>query len=233
MKRRDILAAGIGGAALSWLGRACKIESGSKPGGPTGPDVPQPVCGLTDGRSLYDDFDGGGNLQTFDGQPLAVAGELSSKIWGATYGTEILDDPILRSLFSVVDENGRTSRHSRRLLVLGATDVHLETPDGLLPIEKGRVYGAAESIAAGPRGYVLKVTNLFQFSPKFFIKIRLTNPELMDFSDFKSFSADTLLSSASTGNLCGAGLDYQYDDPRAAAGEKLVGPELDRPRLLP
>jgi hypothetical protein len=31
MRRRDILAAGIGGAALSRLGRACKTESGSRP----------------------------------------------------------------------------------------------------------------------------------------------------------------------------------------------------------
>ena len=219
MKRRDILAAGIGGAALSWLGRACKTESGSKPGGPTGPDVPQPVYGLTDGCSLYDDFDGDGNLQTSDGQPLAIAGQLSSKIWGATYGTEILDDPFSSPLFSVVDERGQPYGSSRRLIILGAADGLLETPAGLLPVEKGRIYGAAESIPAGSRGYVLKVTNLFQFSPKFFVKVRLTNPELMDFPDFRSFSADALLSSASIGNLCGAGLDYHTTIPEQAPGK--------------
>jgi hypothetical protein len=176
MKRRDILAAGIGGAALSWLGRACKTESGTKPGGTTSSVLPQPVTGLTDGRSLYDDFDGNGNLQTYDGQSLAIAGQLSSKIWGATYGTEILDDPFSSPLFTVVDERVRLYGSSRRLMILGAADGLLETPAGFLPVEKGRIYGAAESVPAGPRGYVLKVTNLFQFSPKFFVKVRLTNP---------------------------------------------------------
>jgi hypothetical protein len=161
MKRRDILATGLSGAALCWLGRACKTESGSKPGGSTSSVVPQPVYGLSDGRSLYDDFDGHGNLQTFDGQPLAVAGELGSKIWGATYGIEVLKDPFSSPLFSVVDENGQkieSSRPSlalRRLLVIGAADALLETPAGLLPVEKGKVYGAAETVPAGPRGFVL------------------------------------------------------------------------------
>ncbi len=225
MKRREILATGLSAAALSCLGRACKTKSGSKPDGPTGPDDPQPVYNLTDGRSFYDDFDGSGNLQSLDGQPLAIAGQLNPKIWGADYGVEVIENPFSSPLFSVVDENGeridfgRPDKSSRRLFVIGAADALLERPTGLLPIEKGKIYGVAESIPLVPRGNVLKVTNLVIFSPKFFIKIRLNNPDILDFPDFKSFSADALLSSESASNGSGAGLDFHTTIPEQPPGK--------------
>lgn len=66
-----------------------------------------PVYDLTDGRTLYDDFDGNGNFQTYDNQNLAVAGELSAKIWTSYAGGEIVPDPAASSLFSVADERGQ------------------------------------------------------------------------------------------------------------------------------
>jgi len=107
MRRREILTRGISGAALAWLGRACGTGSGGNPSPPPGPIGPQPVYELTNGFSLYDDFDGNGNLQTFDGRSLAAAGLLSSKIWGGTFGTEILGDPFSSRLFTIVDESGQ------------------------------------------------------------------------------------------------------------------------------
>ncbi len=230
MRRRDVLASGLGGAALSWLGRGCKAGSGSKPGEPVGPEIPQPVYALTDGRSLYDDFDGAGNLQTYDGQPLAIAGELNSKIWGADYGVEVLGNPSGSPPFSVVDESGRsadsalpgagrTGRAWRRLLVVGADDSIVETPAGLFRVEKGKVYGEAEPVGAGPRGYVLKVTNLLIFAPKYFIKVRLTNPDILDFPDFKTFSADVMLSSEGSSGGSGAGLDFHTTIPEQPPGK--------------
>jgi hypothetical protein len=225
MKRRDILAAGLGGAALSWLGRACTTETGTKPPERTNTDIPQPVYELTDGRSLYDDFDGDGNLQTFDGQPLAVAGQLSSRIWSEDFGGEILDDPFARPLFSIVDENGERigpgphDQSWRRLLVRGAADAVLETPAGPFAVEKGRTYGVSEVALSSPRGYVLKLTNLFEFDVKSFVKVRLANPEVMDFPDFKSFSADVLLSSESPGQAHGAGLDFHTTIPEQPPGK--------------
>lgn len=71
MKRRDILKTAASGAALSWLARACR--PGQKPPGPNGGGGLRPVYALTEGLSLYDDFDGNGNLQTIEGRPRAAA----------------------------------------------------------------------------------------------------------------------------------------------------------------
>jgi len=180
MKRRDILKTAASGAALSWLARAC--GPGPKPPGPDGGGGPQPVTALTDGLSLYDDFDGNGNLQTIDGQPLAVAGLLSSRIWGGTYGTEMLENPFSSPPSAIV---------------------------------KGEELRASASVAAARSGYILRVTNILNS----FMKVLLSNPETIDFPDFKSLSADVLLSSASMTANGGAGVDYHTTIPEQPPGK--------------
>jgi hypothetical protein len=78
MKRRDILGLGLAGSALSLLGRAC--QSGSKAPEPP-PPADQPVYEITPGDSLYDDFDGHGCFQSYDGRDLAMAGAVTNQLW--------------------------------------------------------------------------------------------------------------------------------------------------------
>jgi hypothetical protein len=97
------------------------MDAGCKQGGgPSdlpGPDPqPKPVYRLSDGHSLYDDFDGHGCLQTFDGASLAEPGRLSSRIWQAWtgYGTaDIVPSPVESGLLAVVDENGQRVEYGR------------------------------------------------------------------------------------------------------------------------
>jgi hypothetical protein len=107
LKRRDFFKFGLTGALLSSLGVSCKNDSGADPWEPSEPSLPQPVYELADGHALYDDFDGNGNLQSYDNQNLAEAGKLSSKIWLAGPATEVVLDPTAAGLFSVVNEDGQ------------------------------------------------------------------------------------------------------------------------------
>lgn len=107
LRRRDFFKFGLTGAVLSCLGVSCKNESGQSPWKPSEPSLPQPVYELADGHALYDDFDGNGNLQSYDNQNLAEAGKLSSKIWLAGLATEVVLDPAAAGLFSVVNEDGQ------------------------------------------------------------------------------------------------------------------------------
>ena len=373
---------------MAFLGGNCKTGSPPVPPTPDEPPASPPAYELTAGDSLYDDFDGHGNFQTLDGQDLASAGKLSSKIWAGTFGTEMLTYPVPSRPFTVVDEDGRRVEYgtpdpaagapglspefprpvtalekafldkllnergravaadldtalpehqikvlgyllarkgdvlneagrkfpalltepsapdffegrlagllnpgfdeseknliaklaaevraydriedsplrtalrngadlvraaagrsreysdveyvfdaegrlldavphaagrpyhgSRRLLFRGAADVLLETPTGPLLIEKGKLYGAAEAVSAQPGGTILKVTNALE---QFHIKILPSNPEVLDFPEFKSFSADVMLSSASTGRNCAAGLDFHTTIPEQPPGK--------------
>ena len=388
MRRRDILRTGLGGVALTLLGGSCKTGSPPKPPPPVEPDESPPVYELTAGNSLYDDFDGHGNFQTFDGQELAEAGKLSSKLWAGTFGTEMLTYSVPSRPFTVVNEDGRRVEYgtpdpdagalqdflrkfprpvtalekyvldkmlndrgraaaagleaaspdqqikvlgyllarkhdvlnetgcawagllsdpttailsderlagllkpsfgeaertvlgelagelrtfdrlrdsplrtalsqgadlvrpgtaslaeypdieyvfdeegrlldavphasgrpyhaSRRLLFKGAADALLETPSGPMLIEKGRLYGTAEPVPAKPGGTILKVTNALNS----FIKIMSKNPDWLNFPEFKSCSADVMLSSASTGRNCAAGLDFHTTIPEQPPGK--------------
>jgi hypothetical protein len=99
------------GVAAFSLAPACQY--GSKKGGSAGsgtPTTPEPVTVLSDGKTLYDDFDGHGNLQTLDGQNLAEAGRLSSKLWNvySGWGTgDVVDRSLPSNLLSVVNEDGQ------------------------------------------------------------------------------------------------------------------------------
>ncbi len=101
--RRDILRFGLSGAALSFLGAECPDGGGSTPPDPD-PDVP--VYELTDGTTLYDDFDGNGNLQTYDGKSLAEAGRFSQKLWVVTPGCEVIEGAGGRLLAAAADDSG-------------------------------------------------------------------------------------------------------------------------------
>jgi hypothetical protein len=107
LRRRDFFKVGLTGAALSCLDVSCKNDSTTKPWEPSEPSSPQPVYELADGHALYDDFDGNGNLQSYDNQNLAEAGKLSSKIWLAGPSTDVVLDPAAAGLFSVVNEDGQ------------------------------------------------------------------------------------------------------------------------------
>jgi hypothetical protein len=357
ISRRDILKAGCG-AALSIFPVAC--QDGTGPTIPPPPPGPSPVYALTDGTSLYDDFDGHGNLQTIDGQDLAQAGRLNAKLWYLTEGADISGWPsedatgaavgddgvrhefhrmeggmgaafeewrasgrgLSRSerdlLETCLNEKGRTvlaagesaspereadavryllcarrsvlSRRGRRWLAalknsardfqpavdtawtraIGASaeearilhrwleDVRVMRSSGRdrgyhgggpdAPLEwdfsfdaRGRLAGArprrpgepypsvlrwkgsvpetppglAEIRPAWPSGYDVCLNS----ATFFFVKLMLTNPEILDFQDFKTFSAEALLSSASSRGPCGAGLDFHTTIPEQPLGK--------------
>jgi hypothetical protein len=105
LTRRDLLKLGLTGALLSGINTGCKNDPGTNP--PEEPPEPGPVFQLTDGRTLYDDFDGKGGFQAFDNTYLAVAGQLSHKLWVPGASEEVVDNPVGEALFSVVDEKGQ------------------------------------------------------------------------------------------------------------------------------
>lgn len=88
MKRRELLGLGLAGGALSLLGKAC--QSGSKTPEPP-PPTDRPVYELTPGDSLYDDFDGHGCFQSYDGRDEAQAGALASRLWMRDDGSRVFD----------------------------------------------------------------------------------------------------------------------------------------------
>jgi hypothetical protein len=92
LTRREALRLGLAGGALVVLGRAC--QTGSKtPEPPDPPPGDEPVYALTPGDSLYDDFDGHGCFQTYEGRDLATAGALYERIWAQDGGSQVVDDP--------------------------------------------------------------------------------------------------------------------------------------------
>ncbi len=111
LTRRDILRLGVAGTVLSWLGPGCQQGPSSSSDEPTTPPVePEAVYQLTDGKTLYDDFDGHGNLQTYNSQNLAEAGKISSRIWNAWTGwgtADIVEDGSAGRLLTVINEDGQ------------------------------------------------------------------------------------------------------------------------------
>jgi hypothetical protein len=94
LTRREALRLGLAGGALACLGRAC--QPGAKtPEPPEPPPGPGPVYELTPDGSLYDDFDGHGCFQTYEGRDLATAGALYERIWVQDGGSQVVDAAIL------------------------------------------------------------------------------------------------------------------------------------------
>jgi hypothetical protein len=112
LKRRDLLKLGLAGAAISCVGRGCQSKDS---GNPNPPEPPEQVFVLTDGRTPYDDFDGHGNLQTYNNQNLAEAGQLATKLWDLTAsGPEVVQDPEAAGQLAVVNEEGQRVEYRRR-----------------------------------------------------------------------------------------------------------------------
>ena len=84
---------GLAGGALAWLGRGCQ-EVSNRPEPPE-PPTTEPVYELAPGSSLYDDFDGHGNFQTFDNRDLAAAGSLAAKIWMPGAGARVVESALV------------------------------------------------------------------------------------------------------------------------------------------
>ena len=80
---------GLAGGALAWLGRGC--QEAANPPEPPEPPATEPVYEFAPGSSLYDDFDGHGNFQTFDGRDLAAAGALAAKLWIPGPGARVVE----------------------------------------------------------------------------------------------------------------------------------------------
>jgi hypothetical protein len=108
---------------------------------------------------------------------------------------------------------GQPYHGSKKLLLLGARDGRYITQKRSIPIERGKVYGVAQIVPAGRSGYILKITDTL-----YIYRCTLNSPEFIDFGDFKSFSADVMLSSASTVQHFGAGLDLHTTIPEQPPG---------------
>lgn len=171
LTRRELLKLGLTGSAIACLDIGCG-SSNITPYEP--PDEPHKVYKLSDGRSLYDDFDGNGGLQTYDGQNLAVAGALSHNLWVGRPEDDVVSNPF-------------------------------PAP------------GAGPGGGAG--GYVLRITNsMTDFTLGNFVFLMLDHPTIIEFADYKTFSADMLLSSASTVEAMSAKLDYHTTIPEQFSG---------------
>jgi hypothetical protein len=94
LTRRGALRLGLAAAGVSLLGRGC--SPGGEGGGlPPPPPGHRPIYELTEGPALYDDFEGNGNFQTFDGKNLAMAGALGPKIWAPLAGVSVVESPAM------------------------------------------------------------------------------------------------------------------------------------------
>ena len=173
LTRRELLKLGLTGGALSCLDIGCGSNTGVDPYEP--PPGTVPIYKLSDGKTLYDDLDGNGGLQTYNGQNLAVAGAMSLNLWAVRAEDKVVSNPV----------------------------------DDL-----------AGASAAGPSGYVFKITNDLQnFIYGNFVYGLLNNPPIIEFADYKSFSADMLLSSASTVEAMSTFLYYHTTIPEQFNGK--------------
>ena len=210
LKRRDFIKLGLSGAALSCLNGGCEKKTSTNP-----PDEPKAVYELTDGHTFYDDFDGHGNLQAYNNQNLAEAGKLTSKLWDPTSpGPEVVQDPEALGQLTVVNEEGQPYYGSNKLLWVGARDGLYEAESGSVLVERGEIYGSAQLRPMGGSGWVLKLTS----SLPGLLGCILANRRGIEFIDYKTFSADILLPSTSTGPGYYASLSYHTTIPEQPPG---------------
>jgi hypothetical protein len=254
LTRRDLLKLGFAGAALSSLNRGCEKKSVPEP-----PYQPREVYELTDGKSMYDDFDGNGNFQTYNQQNLAEAGKLNSRLWTAMTGAEVIQYPAAQELLTVVNEEGQRVEYgvkerpeedasgrkvdgpeietvfdadeniiravphipgqpyhaSRRLSWVGTKDGRLETESGPIVVQTGKVYGTAQAVPGGGMRWLLRMS----YGLPGLMVCLLDNPREIGPADFKTFSADVLVSSASTARDFYAALDYHTTIPEQPPGK--------------
>jgi hypothetical protein len=214
LKRRDLLKMGLAGIVLSGLNRGCENKSSSNP-----PDPSDQAYELTDGQTLYDDFDGHGCLQTYNNENLAEAGKLSSRIWAATAeGAEVVDNPVGGGLLAVVNEDGQRVGEpyhgSRKLFWTGARNGRLVTAAGPMIVEKGKVYGIAELEPMSPSGRVLKLASRLAG----FMGLILTSRRDVEFKDCRRLCGDIMVPSSATGTDYWASVDYHTTIPEQPPG---------------
>ena len=244
LKRRDLMKLGLSGIVLSCLKSGCENKTSSDP-----PDSPEQFYELTDGQTLYDDFDGHGCLQTYNNQNKAEAGKISSGTWTPTDpGAEVVQNPAAQGLLTVVNEDrqrveyrlkerqsqetkyvfdaggrllqavphipGQPYHGSKRLLWVGTRAGRYDTESGSLIVEKGKVYGSAEPMLMGGSGWVLKLTN----SLPGLLACILTSPRDLEFAEYKTFSADVMVPSNSTGRAYYASVCYHTTVPEQPPG---------------
>lgn len=254
LTRRGLLKLGFAGALLSSLNNACEKKTSTEP-----PYQSKEVYELTDGHSMYDDFDGNGNFQTYGRQNLAEPGMLSSRLWQPMSGAEVIQNPAHGGLLTVVNEDGqrveysaergpqegvsgrkvdgpevetafdadgniirivphvpgRPYHYSRRLCWVGSRDGRLESGGSSRVIQKGRVYGTAETVPAGGAGWVLRMS----YDLPGLMVCLLDNPREIGPADFGAFSADVMISSASTARYFYAALNYHTTIPEQPPGK--------------
>jgi hypothetical protein len=204
MTRRDLLRLALAQASLAYLSKGCQKVDEPNPPKPT-----SEVYELTDGKTLYDDFDGNGCLQTYDNQSQAEAGKLSSKLWQPSRGVELVQNPAVAGLGTLVDEeNGR-------LLWVGAKGGVYQTPNGPFVVEMGKVYGSAQAEFAAESGWILRMAN----SVPGLILCLLVHPRDIDFVDYKTLSADVMLSAVSTARDFYGALSYHTTIPEQPPGK--------------
>jgi hypothetical protein len=216
LTRREFLKLGLTGAAYAGLSGGCETESPPPP-----PYHSEEVFELTDGRTLYDDFDGNGNLQTYDDRSIAESGRLSSQLWDTSQGTDVVRDPASAGLLTVVNEEaepGLSDHGSKKLFWVGARDGRYATREGASTIQKGRVYGIAEAVPVFGRGWVVRLSSEMTH----LMGCLLAIPREIAFADFKSFGADIMVSSASTAGEFYAALDYHTTIPEQPPGKSWV-----------
>ncbi len=254
LSRRNLLKLGVTGAVLTSLNRGCEKKSVPEP-----PYQSNEVFELTDGTSLYDDFDGNGNLQTYNQQNLAESGKLSSRLWQPMDGAKVVQNQAARGLLTVINEDGQRveygvqqpheSQGSDRKLIeqeietvydadghkirssphipgrpyrasqshfwVGTRDGVLDTDAGSAIIQKSHLYGAAKTVAADGRGWVLRMS----YSLPGLMVCLLENPRGIGPADFGAFSADVMVSAASTARFFYAALNYHTTIPEQPPGK--------------
>jgi hypothetical protein len=246
LKRRDLLKLSLAGGVVSCLARGCQSKSSENP--PNPPEPPEQVFELTDGHTLYDDFDGHGNLQSYNSQNLAEAGHLTERLWDPTSpGPEVVQDPEIQGRLTVVNEEGQRIEYrkegrsreikyvfdgegrliqtvphipgepyhaSKKLLWTGARDGLYKNDGGSLLVEQGKIYGGAGLRQMEEGGWVLKIASRLPG----LLGCILANRREIEVADFKSFSADVMLPSSSTGPSYYATLSYHTTIPEQPPG---------------
>ncbi len=103
LRRRDFLRLTAFSSVSYLLFTGQKCNENKEDDTPPPPPEPEPVYELTDGITMYDNFDGGGALQSFNNQHLAVAGSLSSALWSGSF--DVVENP--SNIAAVVNEHGQ------------------------------------------------------------------------------------------------------------------------------
>ena len=244
LTRRDFIRLGLTGAALSCLNSGCENRTSASP-----PDRIEQVYELTDGQTLYDDFDGNGNFQTYNSQNLAEAGKLNSRLWDTSHGTEVVHNPAASGLLTVINEDGQRVEYGQQE-EQSQEIKYVYDADGKLvqavPHIPGQPYHGSERLFRvgtqngrcntenGPlavqKGVVYGSAGVVPTGGSGWVMRQtsslpglmgcfLAHPRDIAFADFKTLSADVMVPSTSTARDFYAALDYHTTIPEQPPGK--------------